>query len=109
MSDITRLGTLDVTNFTIGAMLRAGIAMRRIVRDAQSLEEAADLVVRYLYDHCIDPTTGARSCALVRTTTCGVSRCSPPPATSPNGIRARRPGHIKPFPCRAPSSFVKRP
>jgi hypothetical protein len=66
MSDITRLGTLDVTDFTVGAMLRAGIAVRRIVRDAKSLEEAADLVVRYLYDHCVNQTTGERSCALVR-------------------------------------------
>jgi len=28
--------------------------------------EAADLVVRYLYDRCVDSTTSERSCALVR-------------------------------------------
>ena len=44
-------GPLDVTDFTVGAMLRAGIAIRRSVRGASSLEEAAALVVRYLYDY----------------------------------------------------------
>lgn len=30
------------------------------------MEEAASLIVQYLYDNCIDPATGQRSCALVR-------------------------------------------
>ena len=47
-------------------MLRAGIAVRKIVRGATSLEAAAGLVVRYLYDNCIDPESGSRSCVLVR-------------------------------------------
>lgn len=59
-------GPLDVTDFTVGAMLRAGIAIRRSVRGADSLEEAAELVTRYLYEHCADPDSGERSCALVR-------------------------------------------
>lgn len=36
------------------------------MRGAASLEEAAELIVRYLYDHCIDQTTGERRCALAR-------------------------------------------
>ena len=59
-------GPLDVTEFTVGAMLRAGIAIRREVRDAESLEEAAERIVRYLYDNCADPEAGERSCPLVR-------------------------------------------
>ena len=59
-------GNLDIANFSIGDMLRAGLALRQAVRDADSLEEAADLVVRYLYDNCIDRATGQRTCALVR-------------------------------------------
>jgi hypothetical protein len=47
-------------------MLRAGIAIRRAVRGAETLEDAADTVVRYLYDHCLDSSTGERTCALVR-------------------------------------------
>lgn len=58
-------GPLDVTDFTVGAMLRAGIAIRRAVRAADSLEEAADIITRYLYDHCVT-RSGERSCALVR-------------------------------------------
>lgn len=58
-------GPLDVTEFTVGAMLRAGIAIRRAVRPAETLEDAADTITRYLYDHCVTPS-GERSCALVR-------------------------------------------
>ena len=58
-------GPLDVTDFTVGAMLRAGIAIRRAVRTAETLEDAADIITRYLYDHCVTGT-GQRSCALVR-------------------------------------------
>lgn len=61
-----RGGDLDIANFSIGDMLRAGLALRQALRDADSLEEAADLVVRYLYDNCIDRATGQRTCALVR-------------------------------------------
>lgn len=66
MSHTPNFGTLDVAEFTVGAMLRAGVAIRRIVREADSLEEASDIIVRYLYDHCIDPNSGSRSSALVR-------------------------------------------
>ena len=59
-------GPLDVTDFTVGAMLRAGIAIRRAVRGADSLEAAAELITRYLFENCADPDTGERSCALVR-------------------------------------------
>ena len=65
MANTRDFGTLDVTDFTVGAMLRAGVAIRGAVRDATSLEAAADIVVRYLYQRCADDA-GARSCALVR-------------------------------------------
>lgn len=58
-------GPLDVTDFTVGAMLRAGIAIRRAARGAESLEEAADAITRYLHAHCVG-ATGTPSCALVR-------------------------------------------
>ena len=59
-------GTLNVADFSIGAMLRAGVALRRIVRPAKSMEEAAGNIARYLYDTCRDPESSERSCALVR-------------------------------------------
>jgi hypothetical protein len=65
MPDQPDFGPLDVTDFTVGAMLRAGIAIRRAVRGADSLESAADAITRYLYDNCV-ASSGERSCALVR-------------------------------------------
>lgn len=65
MADQPDFGPLDVTDFTVGAMLRAGIAIRRAVRGADSLETAAEVITRYLYDHCVS-SSGERSCALVR-------------------------------------------
>lgn len=65
MADQPDFGPLDVTDFTVGAMLRAGIAVRRAARGADSLEEAADTITRYLYDHCVD-ADGRRACALAR-------------------------------------------
>jgi hypothetical protein len=58
--------TLDLTNFTVGGMLRAGIAVRRVVRGAESLEEAADRLVRFFYDSCVSTETGERTTVLVR-------------------------------------------
>jgi hypothetical protein len=59
-------GPLDVTDVTVGAMLRTGIALRRSLRDCTTLEAAAGTVVRYFHDHCVDLRSGARTCALVR-------------------------------------------
>jgi hypothetical protein len=56
---------LDLTDFTVGAMLRCGLAVRRAVRGEDSMEGAANVLVRYLYDFCVAPD-GTRSCALVR-------------------------------------------
>jgi hypothetical protein len=66
MAKAPNFGTLDLTDFTVGGMLRAGIAVRQAVRGATSLEGAADRIVGYLYEHCLDSATGDRSCALVR-------------------------------------------
>lgn len=66
MADAPAFGTLDVSDFSVGGMLRAGIAIRKVARGTVSLEEAAGAVVRYLYEHCVDNATGAPSCALVR-------------------------------------------
>jgi hypothetical protein len=59
-------GPLDVSDVTVGAMLRTGIALRRTLRDCESLEAAAGTVVRYFHEHCVDLRSGARNCPLVR-------------------------------------------
>ena len=66
ISSMPAADTLDITNFTVGGMLRAGVAVRRIVRGAESLEEAADRIVRFFYDGCVDPSSGRRTTVLVR-------------------------------------------
>lgn len=66
MSASRDFGPLDVTDFTLSAMLRTGIALRRAVRECRTLESAAGTIVRYLYDHCIDTRTGSRTCVLTR-------------------------------------------
>jgi two-component system NtrC family sensor kinase len=66
MANVPDLGTLDLTDFTVGAMLRAGIAIRRLVRGSESLEAAAQVVTRYLYEQCVSASSGERACALVR-------------------------------------------
>jgi hypothetical protein len=41
MSATRDFGPLDVTDFTLSAVLRTGIALRRAVRDCKTLETAA--------------------------------------------------------------------
>jgi hypothetical protein len=56
----------DLANFTLRDMTELGSVLRKFDRGAQSMEEVANRVVRYLYEHLGDAGTGARSCALVR-------------------------------------------
>ena len=66
MTSSPDFGPLDLSDFTLGAMLRTGIALRRAVRDCRTLEAAARSIVRYFYDHCVDLDSGARTCVLAR-------------------------------------------
>ena len=56
----------DLAHFTASEMTRCGIALRKLGSGAQSMEEAANSIVRYLYDELGDRRTGERACALVR-------------------------------------------
>ena len=66
MSPAPDFGPLDLNDFTLGAMLRTGIALRRAVRECRTLESAAGTIVRYFFDHCVDLGSGSRTCALAR-------------------------------------------
>jgi hypothetical protein len=66
MSSVPNLGDIDLTNFSIGSMLRAGVALRRDQRGVGTMEDAAQLAVSYFYTHCLDAVDGERACALVR-------------------------------------------
>lgn len=56
----------DLTNFTQEDMLNCAITLRNMDAGAKSMEEVANCMVRYLYDHLIDPQTDRPACALVR-------------------------------------------
>ncbi|HET7460595.1 MAG TPA: hypothetical protein VFJ82_05090 [Longimicrobium sp.] len=56
--------TFSLRRFDLPEMLRCGLDLRRVARDASTMEEAAGAVVRYLYDVFEDG--GERECALVR-------------------------------------------
>ncbi len=56
----------DLTKFTLRDMTELGTVVRKLGSGAESMEEAANRMVRYIYDHLIDGQTGERACALVR-------------------------------------------
>jgi hypothetical protein len=55
----------DLANFTLRDMTECGAALRRLGSAAATLEDVADLMVRYLREHLLDPA-GRPACALVR-------------------------------------------
>lgn len=56
----------DLSQFSLGDMTRCGVALRRLGADARAMEEVADRVVRYLYEHLRTPEMDVPACALVR-------------------------------------------
>ena len=62
----TAAPVIDVSNFDLTALLRCTRAIRDACADSSSLEASAQAITRLLYDVCVDPATGERSCALVR-------------------------------------------
>ena len=54
----------DITHFTLADMTRCGAQLRELGPDAGSLEEAANAIVRHLYENLHGPD--GRACALVR-------------------------------------------
>jgi hypothetical protein len=56
----------DLTNFTQDDLQNCALALRNMNVGARSMEETADRMVRYLYDHLIDQASNQRTCALVR-------------------------------------------
>jgi two-component system NtrC family sensor kinase len=56
----------DLTGFSLSDMIACEAAFRTLGKGAASMEEVAERIVRYLYDHLVDQQTGERSCLLVR-------------------------------------------
>ncbi|MBW3629532.1 MAG: hypothetical protein KY464_09560 [Gemmatimonadetes bacterium] len=58
--------SFSLQDFDLAEMLRCGRAVRNAAQGAGSMEAAAETVVRYLFEECVDPATGDPECALVR-------------------------------------------
>lgn len=57
---------VDMAHFSMADMARCGTGLRRFGNDAMTMEQTAGRIVRYMYDEFRDPTSGARTFALVR-------------------------------------------
>lgn len=56
----------DLVNFSLRDMTECGHALRKIAGDAKNMEDVANGVVRYVYDHLVDVQTGKKACVLIR-------------------------------------------
>jgi hypothetical protein len=56
----------DLQTFSVGEMLRCGLAIRKVTKEAATMEDAATAIVNHLYDECVDERTGRPTCALIR-------------------------------------------
>jgi hypothetical protein len=56
----------NITDFTLKDMVEFSAALRSMGAGAGSMEEAADRIIHYLYDHLTDAKTGETNCVLVR-------------------------------------------
>lgn len=56
----------DLSSFSLSDMTRCGIELRTLGDGATSMEEVAQRLVRYLYEHLRQPDLAAPACALVR-------------------------------------------
>lgn len=56
----------NLTKFTLGDMTECGAALRKLGNGANSMEEVANRMTRYFYEHFLDPETGRNAFALVR-------------------------------------------
>jgi hypothetical protein len=84
---------VSLTHFGLAEMLRWGFDLPRLVSQAATLEEAAQSVVRHIYDDALSPA-GARECALVRLY--ATHSCATLPADLKAFAEAQPGGHSRP-------------
>lgn len=56
----------DITQFSLSDMTECASAVRQLSAGATSMEQVADRIARFLYDHLIVKQSGEKGCALVR-------------------------------------------
>ncbi|MBW4614084.1 MAG: HAMP domain-containing histidine kinase [Desmonostoc vinosum HA7617-LM4] len=56
----------DLQKFTLRDMSECGLALRHLGDKANSMEEASNHIIQYLYENLVDQQSGENSCVLVR-------------------------------------------
>lgn len=56
----------DLQKFTLRDMSKCGLALRNLGNEANSMEEASNHIIQYLYENLIDKKSGEKSCILIR-------------------------------------------
>lgn len=56
----------DLHRFDLSDMIELGSALRQLHPEAESMEEAGSVIVRYLYEHLLDSATNEKNSALIR-------------------------------------------
>lgn len=63
---IDKRQTYDLKQFSLSEIVRCGSAVRKMHEQAHSMEEVANILVRHLFENCVDPQTNEQDIALVR-------------------------------------------
>ena len=56
----------DLTEFNIRDLSECGFMLRQLGKEAQSMEAASKIIIKYLYDNLVNCQTQERSCVLIR-------------------------------------------
>ncbi|MBD6617368.1 sensor histidine kinase [Komarekiella sp. 'clone 1'] len=56
----------DLQKFTLRDMSECGLALRHLGNKANSMEEASNYIIQYLYENLIEKQSGKNSCVLIR-------------------------------------------
>ena len=56
----------DLTEFNIRDLSECGFMVRQLGKEAQSMEAASKIIIKYLYDNLVNCQTQERSCVLIR-------------------------------------------
>jgi signal transduction histidine kinase len=65
-SPLVSVAHYDLASFDLSGMIECGRVVRSLGDSAESMEAAAQKIVRFFYNNLIDAHTGERNCALVR-------------------------------------------
>ncbi len=102
----------DLEDFTFAEMTQVGADLRRLGAEAQSMEEVANRIVQYLYDHFTSKETNQKACVLVRlfkTHPFGELDEGLHQFKSRSGIPGERPRDTRLSPCPAKKPFKTHP